>query len=79
MNPHPTTTPSEPPRVAWWVRWFRSRMRLQFWVNGVYREVWVSDFREKNDCCIVYRDYVTKKVTTVKSSDPIPYSITIEK
>jgi hypothetical protein len=54
-------------------------MLLQFWVNGEPHRVWACDFREKNDNCIVYRDYVTRKVTTVKSSEPIPYSLTIEK
>lgn len=72
-------TKSDLPRVNWWARWFRPRMLLQFWVNGEPHRVWACDFREKNDNCIVYRDYVTRKVTTVKSSEPIPYSLTIEK
>ena len=33
-------------------------------------------FQEKADNCIIYQDYVTKKVTVVKSDRPITYTIT---
>ena len=64
------------PELAWWKRLFRSRSYLQYWLGNEIRTAWVMRFEEKNDQCIIYQDYATKKITVIKSDRPITYTIT---
>jgi hypothetical protein len=68
--------PNDLPELSWWKRIFRSRSLLQYWLGKELRQAWVMRFEEKSDNCIIYQDYVTKKVTVVKSNHPITYTLT---
>lgn len=70
---------NDPSDVGFWGRIFRSRSFLQYWQGEQLISIYVTDFKEKSDNCIVFRDYVTKKVTIVKSDRPINYTLTVEK
>ena len=64
------------PDVGWWRGLFRSRSFLQYWLGNEIRQAWVMRFEEKADNCIVYQDYITKKITVIKSDRPITYTLT---
>jgi hypothetical protein len=70
---------NNPSDVGFWARIFRSRSFLQYWQGQQLISVYVTDFKEKSDNCIVFQDYVTKKTTIVKSDRPINYTLTVEK
>lgn len=74
-----TTLLNNPSDVGFWARVFRSRSFLQYWQGNQLISVYVTDFKEKSDNCIVFQDYVTKKTTIVKSDRPINYTLTVEK
>lgn len=74
-----TTLLNDPTGVSFWGRIFRSKCFLQYWQGQQLISVYVMEFKEKADNCIVFRDYVTKKVTIVKSDRPINYTLTVEK
>ena len=69
----------ELPQLGWFSRLFRSRFLLQYWLNGEITQVWVAKFQEKNDRCIIYQDYGTKRATIIKSDLPITYTLTSDK
>lgn len=70
---------NDPDTVGFWSRIFRSRCFLQYWQGDQLVSVYVMDFKEKADNCITFRDYVTKKITVVKSDRPINYTLTVER
>lgn len=70
---------NDPDTVGFWGRIFRSRCLLQYWQGDQLVSVYVMDFKEKADNCITFRDYVTKKISVVKSDRPITYTLTVEK
>jgi hypothetical protein len=70
---------NNPSDVGFWARIFRSRSFLQYWQGDQLVSVYVTEFKEKSDNCIVYTDYVSKKTTIVKSDQPINYTLTVEK
>ena len=69
----------EIPHLGWFSRMFRKRFLLQYWLNGELNQVWVSKFQEKNDRCIIYQDYGTKRATIIKSDSAITYTLTSDK
>ena len=70
---------NDPTGVGFWARIFRSRCLLQYWLGHKMYSVYVTNFKEKSDTCIVYDDYVTKRTTVIKSDRPITYTLTVEK
>lgn len=70
---------NDPTDVGFWKRIFRSRCLLQYWLNGQLYSIYVTEFKEKSDRCIIYRDYVTRATTIIKSDAPITYTLTVEK
>ncbi len=60
-------------KVSWWVKLFRSRAKLTYWLNNDVYMVEVSKFTEKKDDCIVFIDYYTQKSIMVKHNRPISY------
>jgi len=70
---------NDPDSVGFWARILRSRCFLQYWQGDQLISLWVMDFQEKADNCITFRDYVTKRVTIVKSDRAINYTLTVEK
>ena len=70
---------NDPTEVGFWGRIFRSKCFLQYWQGNQLISVYVMEFKEKADNCIVFRDYVTKKTTIVKSDRPINYTLTVER
>ena len=70
---------NDPSDAGFWTRIFRSRCFLQYWLHDKLYSVYVTEFKEKSDNCIVYKDYVTKQITMIKSDGPINYTLTVEK
>ena len=70
---------NDPSDVGFWKRIFRSRCLLQYWLNDQLYSIYVTEFKEKGDNCIVYRDYVTGATTIIKSDKAITYTLTVEK
>jgi hypothetical protein len=60
-------------KVSWWVKLFRSRAKLTYWLSNDVYVVEVSKFTEKKDDCIVFIDYYTQKSVMVKHNRPISY------
>jgi hypothetical protein len=60
-------------KVSWWVKLFRSRAKLTYWLNNDVYVVEVSKFTEKKEDCIVFIDYYTQKSVMVKHNRPISY------
>lgn len=75
-RPKMTAPVSEAPEIAWWRGLFRSRSHLRYWLDGQQHEAWVMRFEEKNDHCIIFQDYATKKTSVIKSHKPITYMLT---
>jgi hypothetical protein len=60
-------------KVSWWVKLFRSRAKLTYWLSNDVYVVEVSKFTEKKDDCIVFIDYYTQKSIMVKHNRTISY------
>jgi hypothetical protein len=60
-------------KVSWWVKLFRSRAKLTYWLSNDVYVVEVSKFTEKKEDCIVFIDYYTQKSVMVKHNRPISY------
>lgn len=75
-NPNLLNDIPEIPELGWIKRLFRSRSLLTYWLDGKTHQVWICNFYEKNDTCIIYQDYATKQRTIIKSDRPIIYTIT---
>lgn len=74
-NLNPLSNLPEIPELGWIKRLFRTRSLLTYWLDGKIHQVWICNFFEKNDTCIIYQDYASKKRTIVKSDRPIIYTI----
>jgi len=72
--------PQNPPVSSPWLPWYRRIMRprqyLEYWLQDEHHQQWISDFQEINDRSIEFQDYVTKRITIIKSDHPIVYRIT---
>jgi len=53
----------------------RSRQHLEYWLRDQSHQQWICDFQEINDRTIEFQDYVTKRITVIKSDQPIVYRI----
>jgi hypothetical protein len=57
----------------WFLKLFRKRAKLTYWLDGNVFETEVCDFTEKSPECIVFSDYYTKKTTMVRYRNKITY------
>lgn len=64
------------PELSWLKRLFRRRSLLTYYLQDQRYQVWVCNFYEKNDRCIIYQDYATKQATVIKSDQPLVYTLT---
>lgn len=63
------------PELGWLKRLFRRRSLLTYYLRDQRHQVWVCNFYEKTDHCIVYQEYASKQATVVKSDQPIIYTL----
>jgi hypothetical protein len=70
---------NDPSEVGFWAKIFKSRCLLTYQMGNNQIQVYVTEFKEKSDNCISYRDYVTDQVTVVKNDQPIIYTLVVEK
>jgi hypothetical protein len=75
MNLQDQTT-SKAPWLPWHKRLLRQRFYLEYWLQDQQHCQWVSEFREISDCSIEFEDYITKRVTKIKSNSNIVYRLT---
>lgn len=71
MDPH-----SKLPWLPWHQRIMRERHYLEYWLQGQAHSQWVCRWREISDLCLEFEDYVTQRVTTIKSDVPVVYRVT---
>jgi hypothetical protein len=66
---------SEPIKLSWWARIFRSRAYLTYWLDGEKYEADVTDFKEVKPDCIVFKNFYTMKKTMVRYNCTIIYKL----
>ena len=59
--------------LGWFVRLFRKRAKLTYWLDQQVYVTEVCYFKEISPECIVFSDYITRKNTMVKYRNKITY------
>jgi hypothetical protein len=59
--------------ISWLAKLFRKKVKLTYWLDEKVYSVLICDFTEKEQNCILFKDYYTKNTTVVKYDKPINY------
>lgn len=72
----PLPTQNNVPWLPWHRRIMRQRHYLEYWLDGQHHSEWVTEFSEIAPDTIEFQDYVTDRVTRIRSDQTIQYRIT---
>lgn len=62
--------------VLWFKQLFTAKAELIYWIDGIEHRAIIRDFTEKNAHSFQYVDWKTKRISLVKTAEPVSYKIT---
>lgn len=64
-------------KLVLWIKYlFTAKAELTYWIDGVEHRAIIRDFTEKNTHSFQYVDWKTKRISLVKTAEPVSYKIT---
>lgn len=66
-------TENERKEPNWFVKLFRKRAKLTYWLDGQVYTAEVCHFKEITPECVMFSDYYTKRNTMVRYHNKITY------